>query len=414
MTNLQVEKDLEQMIGDMFAKCRNFTEADEVREAGFYPFFHSISSELGDEVILDGKPVIMIGSNNYLGLVNDPRVKEAAAAAARRYGSGCTGSRFLNGTIDLHNELEHKLAAFMGKEAALVFSTGFQANLAAISCLADKNDTLVIDRADHACIIDGCRLSFGKVAKFQHNDMDDLERTLIRVAEGGVRGGIMIIVDGVFSMEGDIIKLPRLVELAKRFSARVYVDDAHAIGVLGENGSGTASHFGLVNDVDITSGTFSKSFASLGGFIAADAKVIDFVKHFGRAMIFSASIPPSNAAAALKALEIMRSEPERRERLWKICHRMHRELRTLGYNIGKTETPIVPIIIGEKVRTLKFWRMLLDKGVFTNAIIAPAVPAGREIVRTSYTATLTDECLDRVLEILEKVGRATGVLSPAG
>ena len=413
MTNLQVEKDLEQMIGDMFAKCRNFTEADEVREAGFYPFFHSISSELGDEVILDGKPVIMIGSNNYLGLVNDPRVKEAAAAAARRYGSGCTGSRFLNGTIDLHNELEHKLAAFMGKEAALVFSTGFQANLAAISCLADKNDTLVIDRADHACIIDGCRLSFGKVAKFHHNDMDDLERTLIRVTEGGVRGGIMIIVDGVFSMEGDIIKLPRLVELAKRFSARVYVDDAHAIGVLGENGSGTASHFGLVNDVDITSGTFSKSFASLGGFIAADAKVIDFVKHFGRAMIFSASIPPSNAAAALKALEIMQSEPERRERLWKICHRMHRELRTLGYNIGKTETPIVPIIIGEKVRTLKFWRMLLDQGVFTNAIIAPAVPAGREIVRTSYTATLTDECLDRVLEILEKVGRATGVLSPA-
>lgn len=399
------------MIGDMFAKCRNFTEADEVRAQGLYPFFHSISSELGDQVTMDGKPVIMIGSNNYLGLVNDPRVKQAASDAVKKYGSGCTGSRFLNGTIDLHNELESKLATYMGKDAALVFSTGFQANLAALSCLADKNDVLIIDRADHACMIDGCRLSFGKVAKFHHNNMDDLERTLIRVTEGGVRGGIMIVVDGVFSMEGDIIKLPRLVELAKRFSARVYVDDAHAIGVLGENGSGTASHFGLVDDVDIISGTFSKSFASLGGFIAGDAKVIDFVRHFGRAMIFSASIPPSNAAAALKSLEIMQAEPERRERLWKICHRMHRELRSLGFNISVTETPIVPLVIGEKDRTLKFWRMLLDHGVFTNAIIAPAVPAGREMIRTSYTATLTDDCLDRVLEILEKVGRATGVLS---
>lgn len=411
MTNLQAETDLEQMIGDVFSKCRNFTEADEVRAQGVYPFFHSISSELGDEVTMEGKPVIMIGSNNYLGLVNDPRVKQAAADAVKKYGSGCTGSRFLNGTIDLHIELESKLATFMGKEAALVFSTGFQANLAALSCLADKNDTLIIDRADHACMIDGCRLSYGKVAKFQHNDMDDLERTLIRVTEGGVRGGIMIVVDGVFSMEGDIIKLPRLVELAKRFNARVYVDDAHAIGILGENGSGTASHFGLVDDVDITSGTFSKSFASLGGFIAADAKVIDFVRHFGRAMIFSASIPPSNTAAALKSLEIMQAEPERRERLWKICHRMHRELRSLGFNISVTETPIVPLVIGEKERTLKFWRMLLDHGVFTNAIIAPAVPAGREMLRTSYTATLSDKCLDRVLEILEKVGRATGVLS---
>ncbi len=411
MTNLQAEKDLEQMIGDMFEKCRNFTEADEVRAQGLYPFFHSISSELGDQVTMEGKPVIMIGSNNYLGLVNDPRVKQAASDAARKYGSGCTGSRFLNGTIDLHNELERQLAVYMGKEAVLVFSTGFQANLGALSCLADKNDTLIIDRADHACMIDGCRLSYGKVAKFQHNDMDDLERTLIRVTEGGVRGGIMIVVDGVFSMEGDIIKLPRLVELAKRFSARVYVDDAHAIGLLGENGSGTASHFGLVDDVDITSGTFSKSFASLGGFIASDAKVIDFVRHFGRAMIFSASIPPANAAAALKSLEIMQAEPERRERLWKICHRMHRELRSLGFDIGETETPIVPLVIGEKKKTLKFWRMLLDHGVFANAIISPAVPTGREMIRTSYTATLSDDCLDRVLEILEKVGRATDVLA---
>ncbi|MFQ5607316.1 MAG: aminotransferase class I/II-fold pyridoxal phosphate-dependent enzyme [Candidatus Zixiibacteriota bacterium] len=409
-SNLQVEKHLEQMTADLFDKCHRFTKANDVREEGVYPYFLPISTELGDEVTLDGRRVIMIGSNNYLGLVNDPRVKEAAAEAARKYGSGCTGSRFLNGTIDLHQELERRLANFMGKQDALVFSTGFQANMGTISCLADKNDTLLIDRADHACIIDGCRLSHGKTIKFRHNDMDDLERVLAGVASNHIRGGILIAVDGVFSMEGDITDLPRLVALAREYNARVYVDDAHAIGLLGENGSGTASHFGLVDDVDITSGTFSKSFASLGGFIAGDAIVIDYVKHFGRAMIFSASIPPSNAAAALKSLDIIETEPERRERLWSISRRMHHDLRALGFDIGNTETPIVPLIIGEEMKTLTFWKMLFERGVFANAIMKPAVSPGRELIRTSYTATMTDEQLDQVVESIEKVGKALGVI----
>ncbi len=407
---MQAEQQQNTIASDLFQKCTDFTTAQEVRDTGLYPFFHPISSELGDEVVIEGKRMIMIGSNNYLGLVNDPRVKEASAEAVRKYGSGCTGSRFLNGTIDLHIELESRLAKFMGKESALVFSTGFQANLGAISCLTNKNDTIVIDRADHACIIDGCRLSYARTVKFRHNDMEDLERILKNVTKARPNGGILIVVDGVFSMEGDITPLPKLVELAKRFGARVYVDDAHAIGVIGERGSGTASHFGLVDEVDITSGTFSKSFASLGGFIAGDRQVIDYVKHLGRSLIFSASITPSSAAAALKALEIIESEPERREKLWHNAHRMHRELRALGFNIGDTETPIVPIIIGESSLTLTFWRQLFDNGVFTNAIIAPAVPADRTMLRTSYTATLTEEHLDTALSTMERLAKKLGII----
>lgn len=407
---MQAEQQHNTIAADLFEKCVSFTDAQDIRDRGLYPYFHAISSELGDEVIIDGQRMIMIGSNNYIGLVNDPRVKEAATEATRKYGSGCTGSRFLNGTIDLHNELESRLASFMGKEAALVFSTGFQANLGAISCLAGKSDTLVIDRSDHACIIDGCRLSYGRTVKFRHNDMDDLERVLTNLASANSRGGILIIVDGVFSMEGDITPLPKLVELKQRFRARVFVDDAHAIGVIGERGSGTASHFGLVDEVDITSGTFSKSFASLGGFIAADSAVIEYVKHVGRSLVFSASIPPANAAAALKALEIIENEPERRERLWHNTHRMHRELRTLGFDIGDTETPIVPIVIGDSTLTLTFWKQLFENGVFTNAIIAPGVPADRAMLRTSYTATLSDEQLDIVLETLQRIGKELGVI----
>ncbi|RKX28523.1 MAG: 8-amino-7-oxononanoate synthase, partial [Candidatus Zixiibacteriota bacterium] len=302
---------------DLFDKCSNFTAAREVRAAGLYPYFNPISSEPGDEVVIGDRKLIMIGSNNYLGLVNDMRVKEAAADAARKYGSGCTGSRFLNGTLDLHIELEAKLAEFFKREGALVYSTGFQTNLGTISCLAGKNDALVIDRSVHASIVDACRLSYGKTVKFAHNDIADMKRVINNLINNGLKGGILIVVDGVFSMEGDIIKLPELVAVAKEYGARVMVDDAHSVGVLGAGGRGTAEHFNMIDDVDITMGTFSKSFASLGGFIVADETVIEYVKHFARELIFSASIPPSNVAAVIKALEIIESEPERRENLWK-------------------------------------------------------------------------------------------------
>lgn len=396
---------------DLFDKCRNFTAAHEVRKAGLYPYFNPISSAPGDEVIINGRKLIMIGSNNYLGLVNDPRVKEAAANAAREYGSGCTGSRFLNGTLDLHIELEDKLARFCKKEAALVYSTGFQANLGTISSLVGKNDTLVIDRSDHASIVDGCRLSYGRILKFAHNDMEDLERVLTNLVDNGLRGGILIVVDGVFSMEGDIIKLPELVKIAKQFGARVMVDDAHSVGVLGKGGRGTAEHFDIIDEVDITMGTFSKSFASLGGFIAADFTVIDYIKHFARALIFSASIPPSNAAAVLAALDIIQAEPERRENLWKNANKMRREFTRLGFDIGASETPIVPILIGEDMDTFAFWKELFEDGIFANAAVSPAVSPGNALIRTSYTATHTDKQLDRVLEVFEKIGRKFSIIS---
>ena len=408
---MQVKTKPVSVIPDLFDKCLKFTIANDVRARGFYPYFQPISSELGDEVEINGHRLIMVGSNNYLGLVNDPRVKQAAADAALRYGSGCTGSRFLNGTIDLHLKLEDRLARFLGKEAALIFSTGFQANLATISCLADKNDMILIDRADHASIVDGCRLSFAKVFKFAHNDMTDLERLLQQVTSTGSRGGVLIVVDGVFSMEGNITNLPRIIKLAQGYNARVLVDDAHSIGVLGKNGSGTASHFNLVSETDITMGTFSKSFASLGGFIVATAEIVDYIKHLGRALMFSASIPPANAAAALAALDIMESEPERRENLWRNTRKMHRELRLLGFDIGITETPIVPVIIGEDMEAFSFWKGLFDQGVFANAIVSPATPPGRALIRTSYTATQTDSQLDRVLEVMRRVGKSHGVIS---
>jgi len=392
---------------DLFEKCRNFTEARDYMQLGLYPYFRVISSAPGTEVTIQGKRLIMIGSNNYLGLTDHPKVKEAAAQAVLKYGSGCTGSRFLNGTLDLHVELETKLAEFVRKESALVFSTGFQTNLGTISCIVGKNDTLLIDRSDHASIVDGCRLSFGKTIKFIHNDMADLERILAGLDNGG---GRLIVVDGVFSMEGDIADLSTITRLARRYSARVMVDDAHAVGVLGSGGRGTAEHFGIEDNVDLIMGTFSKSFASLGGFIAGDEDVIHYIKHFSRELIFSASMPPSAVAACLAALEIMKTEPERRERLWAITRRMHREFKRLGFNIGTTETPIIPIIIGEDADTFRFWRMLTDEGLFTNPIISPAVPKGQALIRTSYTATHTDEQMDRVLEVFERVGKKTGVI----
>jgi len=407
---LQQGKEAEVALVDLFEKCYSYTAPEEVRKMGIYPYFHPIQDAPGDEVLVDGKRCIMVGSNNYLGLVNHPEVKEAAAAAARKYGSGCTGSPFLNGTLDLHLELQQVLAEFVGKEDALVFSTGFQTNLGTVSCLAGKNDALVIDRQDHACIVDACRLSYGKTYKFAHNDMEDLDRVLANVRAQNSRGGVMVIVDGVFSMEGDIIDLPPLVEVARRYNARVMVDDAHAVGVLGRTGAGTAEHFDLTDKVDLTMGTFSKSFASQGGFVAGDKEVIEFIKHTARALIFSASITPASAAAVLKAVEICKAEPERRERLWANARRMQKELRTLGFDIGKTATPVVPIVIGENLDCFAFWKALYDNGVFANPAITPAVPPGHAMIRTSYTATHTDEHLDRVLEVMTKVGREKGLI----
>ncbi|RKX20719.1 MAG: 8-amino-7-oxononanoate synthase [Candidatus Zixiibacteriota bacterium] len=386
-------------------------DAKNIQAMGIYPYFHPLQSAPGNEVIVDGKKCIMIGSNNYLGLVNHPKVKEAAAAAALKFGSGCTGSRFLNGTLDLHIELEHRLAKFMKKDAALIFSTGFQTNLGAISSLVGKNDTVIIDRQVHACIVDGCRLSYGKVYKFAHNDMDDLERVVKNVRNNNGKSGMLFVVDGVFSMEGDIINLPRLVSIAKEYGARVMVDDAHSVGVLGETGAGTAEHFGLIDDVDLTMGTFSKSFASLGGFIAGDTDIIHYIKHQARSLIFSASIPPSNAAAVLAALDIIEAEPERRENLWKNVRRMQKEFKDLGFNIGQTETPIIPIVIGGDLEAFHFWKELFDNGVFANPVISPAVPPGHSLIRTSYTATHTDEHLDRVVDIIATVGRKKGLIS---
>jgi 8-amino-7-oxononanoate synthase len=392
---------------DIFEKCRKFTQAAQARAAGYYPYFTPIESQQDTEVIINGRKVIMIGSNNYLGLTTHPKVKEAAAQALRKYGTSCTGSRFLNGTISLHVELEERLARFTGKEAALVFSTGFLANLGTISALVGRHDTVIIDYDDHASIVDGCQLCLGKTIRFRHNDMTALRRALEKADQ---KRGKLVVVDGVFSMEGDIAPLPEITALCKEFGARLMVDDAHSIGVLGKNGSGTASHFGLTNEVDIIMGTFSKSFASLGGFIAADAEVIDYIKHVSRALIFSASMTPASIAACLASLDIMENEPERRERLWQITRRMHREYRSLGFDIGNTQTPIIPIIIGDDIKVFVFWKRLLEEGVFVNPVRSPAVPAGRALLRTSYMATHTDEQLDRVLEAFEKVGKELGVI----
>jgi 8-amino-7-oxononanoate synthase len=392
---------------ELFDKCRNFGAAREVEAAGLYPYFRKISSLPSTVVIAEGKEVIMIGSNNYLGLTDHPFVIEEIHKAVNKYGSGCTGSRFLNGTLDIHVRLEEELAEFMGRQAALVFSTGFQTNLGTISTLVGKDDLIFGDRSNHASIVDGCRLSFGELRKFKHNDMTDLERLLQR--NHNARGKL-IVTDGVFSMEGDIARLPELTELALKYDARVMVDDAHSIGVLGENGRGTAEHHHVEDRVDIIMGTFSKSFASLGGFIVGDEDVIHYIKHFARALIFSASPPPAAVAAVRASLQILKAEPERRKRLWEITRRMHKEFKCMGFNIGTTETPIVPVFIGEDMKTFAFWKALTEAGLFTNPIISPAVPPGQALIRTSYTATHTDEQLDRVLQTFQTVGKQFGII----
>jgi 8-amino-7-oxononanoate synthase len=391
---------------DIFEKCFKFTRARELMAAGLYPYFRMIESAQDPEVVIKGRKMIMVGSNNYLGLTNHPKVKEACIEAIRKYGSGCAGSRFLNGTLDIHVQLEEKLARFIRKEAALVFSTGFQVNLGVISALVGKDDLVVIDKMDHASIIDGCRLTYGSVKKYRHNDMADLERVLQQHADKSK----IIVVDGVFSMEGDIVKLPKVVELAKTYGARLMVDDAHGVGVLGKTGRGTAEHFGLEKDVDLIMGTYSKSLASIGGFIAASAEVIHYIKHFARALMFSASPPPASVAAVSAALDIIESEPERIDRLWKNTNKMLKGFRDLGFETGPSETPIVPVIVGQNEIAFKAAMMLQEEGVFVNVAISPAVPEGHALIRTSYMATHTEEQLDRVLAAFEKVGKALGLI----
>jgi 8-amino-7-oxononanoate synthase len=351
--------------------------------------------------------MIMIGSNNYLGLTTHPKVRQAAIDAIREFGTSCTGSRFLNGTLAMHQELEEKLAEYVGKEKALVFSTGYQTNLGTISALIGKGDVVVIDKEDHASIVDGCRMALGQMKRFRHNDMADLERILQGCPE---KAGKLVIMDGVFSMGGDIAPLPEIVPLCQKYGARLMVDDAHAMGVLG-GGRGTAAHFGVTDDVDLIMGTFSKSFASIGGFIAGDEATIHWIQHFSRSLIFSASLPAPNVAAVLAALEVMKSEPERVERVNAIGERMRQRYQELGFDIGNSQTPIIPIIIGDQMKNMITWKALFEAGVYTNVALPPAVPEGKSLLRTSYMATHTDEQLDRVLEIFEKVGKEQGLIS---
>ncbi len=388
---------------DIFSKCYEFTKPEEAKRAGFYPYFKPISSASGPEVVLDGKKVIMIGSNNYLGLTNHPYVKERAIKAIEKYGTSCTGSRFLNGTIDLHEELEMRLAKFMKKEHCVVFSTGFQTNLGAISALVGKGDYVLIDRANHASIIDACRLSFGETIKYKHNDMEDLDRIIGKLKERNPDASILVVSDGVFSMEGDLADIPGLVRIKEKYKVRIFIDDAHGIGVLGEGGRGVCEHFGLLGKIDLIMGTFSKSFASLGGFVVGDKPVIDYIKHFARSLIFSASMPPAQIASVLASLDIIEKEPERREKLYDITNKIKKEYLNLGFNIGGTQTPIIPIILGNDQLVFTFWKKLLEKGIYTNPIISPAIPPERALLRTSYMATHTDEHIDIVIRAFKDV-----------
>ena len=391
---------------DIFEKCYQFSVVKDAKEFGIYPYFLPLDENEGTEVTYQGRHVIMCGSNNYLGLTTHPKVRQAAIDAIERFGTSCTGSRFLNGNMSLHENLEAELAEWVGKEDSLVFSTGMQVNLGTISALVGRGDYIILDKDDHASIVDGAFLSGGKIQRYQHNDMDHLKRVLESLPADK---GKLLVVDGLFSMEGDIAPLPELVPLCKTYGVRLMVDDAHAMGVLG-GGRGTAAHFGMTEDVDLIMSTFSKSFASLGGFIAGDADVVDYIKHQARSLIFSASIPPSNAAAALAALEVMREEPERVIRVNQIADKMRMEYRRLGFDIGDSVTPVIPIIIGDDDLTFLTWKLLFENGVFVNPVISPAVSPGRQLLRTSYMATHTDEQLEQVLEIFSRVGKELGLI----
>jgi len=392
---------------DIFTKCGEFTDARLAQAAGLYPYFLPLEDTEGTEVVVGGRRVLMIGSNNYLGLTTDPRVRQASVEAVQRYGTSCTGSRFLNGTLKIHQELETRLAAFVSKPAALVFSTGYQVNLGTISCLVGRGDVVIADKDDHASIVDGCMLALGELRRFNHNDLGHLERVLAGLDE---KVGRLVVVDGVYSMGGDLAPLPQLIEISRAHGARLMVDDAHSLGVMGR-GRGTAAHFGLTDQVDLIMGTFSKSFASLGGFIAGDDEVVHYIQHHARSLIFSASMPASNVAAVLAAVEIMENEPERVDRLWAVTERMRTGLKAMGFDMGPSVTPIIPIRTGDQATTILAWKKCFDAGLYTNAVLAPAVPPDECLLRTSYMATHTDEQIDRALSILGDVGRELGLIN---
>jgi 8-amino-7-oxononanoate synthase len=393
---------------DIFKKCSDAAKYyAQVRNAGMYPYYRVITSAQDPVVTHNGQELVMLGSNNYLGLTSHPEVREAGAAALAKYGTGCAGSRLLNGTLDIHVDLEERLAEFLNREAVLTFSTGFQVNLGVLSCLLGRSDIAFLDNLNHASIIDGCRLGFGKTFKYRHNDMTDLESKLNHAPEGK---GRLIVIDGVFSMEGDVANLPEIVRLKNKFDTRLMVDDAHGVGVFGELGRGTPEHFGVEDDVDLVMGTFSKSLATVGGFIAGSAEVVDYIRHQARSEIFSAAPPPPSVGAAIKALEIIAREPERREKLWENARFMKREFENMGFDTGLSESPVIPLVVGEDLAAFEMTRKLQEHGIFANPVISPAVPKGRSMMRTSYMATHTQAHLDRALEAFEKVGREMGLI----
>jgi 8-amino-7-oxononanoate synthase len=385
---------------DLFEKVRSYTIAKEAMSRGIYPYFQPLQNSEGVTATFEGREVIMLGSNNYLGLTTHPKVRQAAMDAIAKYGTSCTGSRFLNGTLELHHELERRLARFMGTEAALTFTTGYQVNVGTISALVGRGDYVIIDKDDHASIVDGCLMCFGEMKRFSHNDVSSLEKVLSRLPEDA---GKLVVVDGVYSMGGDIAPLPDIVAICKKYGARIMVDDAHGIGVTGPMGRGTAAHFGLLDQVDITMGTFSKSFASVGGFIAGNADVIHYIQHHARSLIFSASLPPANAATVLACLDIIEENPQIVDQLWANANYMRTHLIEMGFDVGQSNTPIIPIIIRDDLRTVLAWRALADAGVYTNPVLPPGVPANMSLLRTSYTATHTRAHLDRALEIFADV-----------
>jgi len=388
-------------------KLSKYDLPQKIMDAGIYPYFRVVESDQDTEVTINGRRVLMFGSNSYLGLTNHPRIKEAAKKATDKYGTGCAGSRFLNGTLDIHLELEERLAKFTGKEGALCFSTGFQVNLGVVSVVTGRNDYLLLDELDHASIIEGSRLSFSKVMKFEHNDMKSLESKLKHCTPESLK---LIVVDGIFSMEGDIVKLPQIVKLAEKYNASIMIDDAHSLGVIGVNGSGTASHFGLTDKVDLIMGTFSKSFASLGGFIASDKDTINFIKHTSRTMIFSASMTPASAATVLAALEIMETEPERIKHLWDITRYALKGFKSMGFDTGKSESPIIPLFIRDDVKALTLTKMLLEAGVFVNPVVSPGVPKEDSLIRYSLMATHTKEQVDISIDKIAKEAKKLGIL----
>jgi len=384
-----------------------FTRSQQVREMGIYPYFNPISSEQDTEVICNGRKMLMMGSNNYLGLANHPKIKERAQAAIEKYGTSCSGSRFLNGTLDLHLELEERLAQFVDKEAALVYSTGFQTCLGSISTIAIKGSYVLIDRLDHASIVDGSRLAFARIKKYRHNDMTSLEQQLKDCGDAGK----LIVVDGLFSMDGDIADLPNIVKLAEKYNANLLVDDAHAIGVLGPKGNGTGHHFGVQDKVDLVVGTFSKSLASIGGFLAGTNQVLEYIKHFSRPLIFSAAISPPNAAAALAALDIIETEPDRMKKLWDNTNWLLDEFKNMGFDTGRSTTPVIPLIVGDDELCFMFWRKLFDAGIWVNPIISPAVEPENALVRISLMATHKKEQLEGALDTFEKFGKELGIIN---